>query len=69
MRQFRQCLCLETEQDWTENLGNFGWFWYESGTIEKKDKPTHFPAQFKKKMNILCPDSALLTAPAAKKKC
>lgn len=36
MRQFRQYLCLENEQDWTENLGNFGWFWYEGGMIENK---------------------------------
>lgn len=53
MRQFRQYLCLENEQDWTENLGNFGLFWYEGGVIEKK--PTHFPAWFKKENKYSLP--------------
>ena len=53
MRQFRQYLCLENEQDWTENLGNFGLFLYEDGMIEKK--PTHFPAWFKKKNKYSLP--------------
>lgn len=55
MRQFKQWICLETEQDWTENLGNFGHFWYEGSMIDKKDKPAHFPAWFKKKHKYSLP--------------
>lgn len=64
MRQFRQYLCLENEQDWTENLGNFGWFWYEGGMIE--NKPTYFPAWFKKENKCSLPGFCSAYNPSSK---
>lgn len=55
MRQFMQYLCLENEQDWAENLGNFGHFWYEGSMIDKKEKPEQFPAWYKKQHKYSLP--------------
>lgn len=67
MRQFKQYLCLENEQDWIENLGDFGsfgYFWYEGGIIEKI--PTRFPAWFKKEPKYCLPGFCSTYNPSSK---
>lgn len=63
MRQFKQYLCLETEQDWT-NFEDFGCFWYEGGIIEKK--PAHFPAWFKEEPKYYLPGFRSTYNPSSK---
>lgn len=63
MRQFKQYLCLENEQEWTD-LEYFGYFSYEDAIIE--EEPTHFPAWFKKEPKYYLPGFRYTYSPSSK---